>query len=162
MDYSAGNAASISDAFQRIYDLFVTTAHENTYTTKWNTLTFADLEVKHTGKTNAAYFDLLFRCVCSLLFELDPGHHSLLLFRDCIIKAVKTEPFYTLLLTTYIPQDPNMLHIRLYQCVRQLEANSQLLRNTHQTPQKQLYLTDESDNPDTHKWLWILLTTRLV
>ena len=80
---------------------------------------------------------------------LDEPYNSPLLLLDCIIRAVKHEPFYAPLIATTIPQDPNTLHTRLHQCIRQQQnANPKLIPSAPSA----IYLADEEDEANTEEF----------
>lgn len=146
-DHVAGNATFVDDAFQQIYDHFVTPAHRDTYITEWNTLTFSDMKHKHPNKTTVQYLDLLYQRARDLQSMLDPVYQSPLLLRDCIMNAVKAEPFYTPLLTSPLPGDPDTLHTRLHQCIRQQDTISHINpQSSHSSKPTPVY---HADTPDT-------------
>lgn len=90
--------------------------------TEWNTLTFADMKTANPDKISSQVLDMLFQRGRDLQSLLQEPYNSPLLLRDCIIRAVKRESFYLPLITTQVPTDPNTLHTRLHQCIRQMEV----------------------------------------
>lgn len=66
--------------------------------------------------------ELLFQRARDLQSILQATYKTPLLLCDCVIRAAKDETFYIPLITTAIPQDPDDLHLRLYQCNRQLRS----------------------------------------
>lgn len=98
-DHIIGNTTSVEEALQRMQDHFFTLAPCDSYITKWNSLTFVDLERQILGKTETQYLDLLCQHDRELQSMLDPVYESSLLLRDCIINAVKSKQLYIPLLT---------------------------------------------------------------
>lgn len=144
------HVTSITDAFERLQAHFTTPAYKDTYTTEWNTLTFAEMKRKHTDNSSSQLLDLLYQRARELQSLLEKPYESPLLLRDCIIRAVKDEKFYVPLVTTTIPEDPNALHTRLHQCIRQQDTASSKLTPTSSS---QLYLLepepdDENDESE--------------
>lgn len=70
------------------------------------------------------------------------------MLRDRIIRAVKGETFYAPLITTAIPKEPDTVHTRLHQCIRQGEtANS----NFTPSPSSNVYLASQDDDETGEK-----------
>lgn len=104
------------------------------------------MKLKHPGKSNPQLLDLIFQRARDLQALLKDPYESPLLLQDCIIRAVKDEPFYTPLITTTIPQDPNALHTRLHQCLRQQDSISS---NSQEPSKSSMYFVDpENENEE--------------
>lgn len=148
-DHIFNDITSVDEAFHRMETHFITPAHRDTYITEWNILRFSDFKIKDPSKTPAQHLDLLFQKARDQQSMLDPAYHSPLLPRDCIINAIKSESFYTSLLTTTLPQNPNVLHTRLHQFIRQQDTVSPPTTvSTKPDPSKQLY---DSYKPEESK-----------
>lgn len=101
---------SVEEAFKGMKSHFITDAHINAYITECNGLKFIDFKTKYPAKSPAEILDKLYYRAQDLQLLLESEYQSKLLLRDCIIRAVKDEPFYTPLTTIIIPKDPDELH----------------------------------------------------
>lgn len=121
-DHVKPKVRNVEQAFEEMKKHFITEAHVNTYTTEWNTLSFRDFKNKEKGKSDSEILDMLYYRAQDLQSLLDTPYQSRLLLRDCIIRAVNAEPFYAPLTTMPIPRDPDELHIRLHQVMKQQDT----------------------------------------
>lgn len=76
---------------------------------------------------------------------LNEACHSPILLRDCFARAVKKEDFYLSLITAVIPINPDALHTRLYQCIRQSGSKSS---TSFSVPGKVYHMNDNMDDSD--------------
>lgn len=98
--------ANTDDAFTKLEAYFLTPAHKDAYTTKWNTLSFREIRQKHPDKTTPEVLDCLFQRARQLQSLLDETYQSPIHLRDCIIKAVKIKQFHVPFTAGEIPNDP--------------------------------------------------------
>lgn len=102
---------------------FITEAHINSYTTKWNNLSFNNLS-KKSRKITLRILDMLHYRWEELQSLFDTPYKYWLLLRAFIIKAVTHWPFYAPLTTIPISRDPKELHTRPYQVMKQQETTN--------------------------------------
>lgn len=79
---------------------------------------------KEPDRTKSQVLHIFYQHAKDLQTMLDDTYQSPLLFHDCLIKAVKSEPFYAPLRTVAIRTDPRTLHTCLRQCIWQRETAS--------------------------------------
>lgn len=139
------SVTSVDDAFHKLEERFMTPAHMDTNTTEWNSLKFSAMKVKYPDKPTSQLLDLLFQRAKDLQSMLDEAYHSPILLRDCIVRAVKDEDFYVPLITAVIPTDPDALHTRLHQCIRQRESNPS---TSSSAPAKVYHMDNDIDDGD--------------
>lgn len=106
---------------------------------------FQGIKLKHPTKSAAEQLGILFQRARDLQSLLDDAYNSPLLLRDCIVNAVKSQPFYELLSTTATPEESNNLHKRLHQCIRQQETASISISKTLDSA---VYLFDDENEED--------------
>lgn len=81
-------------------------------------------ERKKKKKSNPEILDMLYSRAQDLQLLLDTPYQSRLHLRDCIIRAVQNEPFYDPSTTMPIPHDPDKLHARLHQVMKQQDNSN--------------------------------------
>lgn len=75
-DHAASNITAVYDAFQLMYDHFVTPAYRDTYLTECSTLTSSDMKIKQPDKTTTQHLDLLYQKARDLQSMLDSVYQS--------------------------------------------------------------------------------------
>lgn len=122
-DHIKQKAVNVDQAFEEMKKHFITEAHINTYISEGNNLSFSDFRTKEKETQNLDFLDMLYYRPQDLQSILDTPYQSRLILRDCIIRAVKGEPFYAPLITMPIPRDPDELHTRLHQVMKHQDSS---------------------------------------
>lgn len=109
IDNFQSDVTTIEESFTKMQNHFITPAQRDAYSTEWSSLKLADMKEKYPTRSAYNVVDLLSQRVRDLQSLLKDPYDLLLYLRAYIIGAVENEPFYSQLLKTAIPQDPNAL-----------------------------------------------------